>query len=191
MKHASIINIGKTVIRLLSIVFVLFVVNSTTSAAFYQNTGKGDERIIKGRITDEVSGASLTGASISIKGEGRGVSSDENGTCTDCKGSGTFQGCNVCRNQGSQKCNRCSGSGDDGRGTPGCETCLSEGKISCSSCQSAGANYVGKCIRCNGGGKTTFKECDNCESGKSSPKIQILGMCVLCEGNGRVEIPAS
>lgn len=116
---------------------------------------------------------------------------DENGTCTDCKGSGTFQGCNVCRNQGSQKCNRCSGSGDDGRGTPGCETCLSEGKISCSSCQSAGANYVGKCIRCNGGGKTTFKECDNCESGKSSPKIQILGLCVLCEGKGRVEIPAS
>lgn len=116
---------------------------------------------------------------------------DENGTCSDCKGSGTFQGCSICRNQGWQRCNRCSGSGDDGKGNPGCEICLSEGTISCSSCQGAGANYVGKCIRCNGGGKTTFKECNNCESGKSSPKIQILGVCILCEGKGRVEMPAS
>lgn len=115
---------------------------------------------------------------------------DENGTCSDCKGSGSFQGCSICRNQGWQRCNRCSGSGDDGKGNPGCEICLSEGTISCSSCQGAGANYVGKCNRCNGGGKTTFKECNNCDSGKSSPKIQILGMCILCEGKGRVEIPA-
>lgn len=116
---------------------------------------------------------------------------EENGTCSECNGAGTVQGCNVCRNEGWQRCNRCSGSGDDGKGTIGCEKCYSEGKIPCNNCQGAGSNYVGKCIRCNGGGKTTFKECNNCESGTATPKVQVLGVCILCEGRGRVEIPAS
>jgi ABC-type molybdenum transport system ATPase subunit/photorepair protein PhrA len=46
-------------------------------------------------------------------------------------------------------------------------------------------------LRCNGSGKTTFIDCNNCDNGKSSPKVQVLGVCVLCEGKGRVEIPAS
>jgi hypothetical protein len=116
---------------------------------------------------------------------------DENGTCSDCKGAGTKSGCNVCRNQGWERCGRCSGSGDDGKGNPGCEICFSEGRVSCKSCEGAGINYIGKCIRCNGSGKTTFIDCNNCNNGKSDPKVKILGVCILCEGKGRVEIPAS
>jgi hypothetical protein len=116
---------------------------------------------------------------------------EENGTCSACNGSGTNKGCSTCRNQGWQRCDRCNGSRDDGYDNPGCEKCYSEGKIACDACQGAGAEYVGKCLRCNGSGKTTFIDCNNCDNGKSSPKVQVLGVCVLCEGKGRVEIPAS
>jgi iron complex outermembrane receptor protein len=67
------------IFRLFSI-FILFIgLNSTVSAEFYQNSGKNEERIVKGRVTDEATGAGLSAANISIKGGGKGVSTDENG----------------------------------------------------------------------------------------------------------------
>jgi iron complex outermembrane receptor protein len=79
MKQALGNKIDHFIFRLFSI-FILFIgLNSTVSAEFYQNAGKNEERIVKGRVTDEATGAGLSAANISIKGGGKGVSADENG----------------------------------------------------------------------------------------------------------------
>lgn len=106
--------------------------------------------------------------------------------CWDCDGDGKVTGtCNTCNGNGEIECPECSGNAE-----VKCPKCHGDGTngpdIDCPDCKGTGRVKklvrMGKCLKCNGTGKTP-SICDECDGTGDV-------LCKNCEGNGYVECPS-